>query len=355
MFSYFLRRLFWTGFVLLGVAVITFLLMHSIPGTPWQRLGPRAMQNVFISDATMRTLNQRYGLDLPLWRQFTRYMFGDVLSDGSFECGFICGHMGLSLRQLGRSVEEILFEPPENMGFWKSRFGYTLRLAGLAFLFTVALGLPLGIWSAIAGGYLSGVRSPFLGGQANRFSRWLERLVALLLAVGNSIPNFIVGLLLIVLLGSRLHLISIIPTWDRWQSWLTPALILALAPTAMLARLTRAALLEAMQGDYVRTARSKGLDETSILWRHILQNAAAPILTHLGPLLFELFAASFVIEIMFGFPGFGQEYYRAVTQMDYPMIMGLTLLYGIFVALANLLADMLCAVLDPRIREGLGR
>jgi ABC-type dipeptide/oligopeptide/nickel transport system permease component len=159
-------------------------------------------------------------------------------------------------------------------------------------------------------------------------------------------------LLLIVIFASELHLIPVRPNWEEPKDWFVPALILAIAPAGILARMTRTAVLENLNADYVRTARAKGLDERGVLWGHILKNASIPLLTHLGPVMFELIAASFVIELMFSFPGFGQEYYRSITRLDYPVILALTLLYGALIAIANLGSDILYAVLDPRIRLG---
>ncbi len=332
MLAYIVRRLFWTVWVLAGVSILAFLLIHNVPGSPWDPgSGQRAMTNLLVDDATQRTLNRRFGLDRPLLEQYVRYMLGWKGPHG-FECGFLCGNMGPSMHQQGRTVYEILFDPPEQASAWDSRFGYTLRLAGLSFLITLVVGLPLGVWSAYRR------NTPF------------DVITSLFMAVGMSMPNFVLGFLVIVLFASTLHLINVRPDWSNYRDWIAPAVVLSVAPIGMLARMARTAVLEAMRGDYVRTARSKGLDEPSILTIHIVKNAALPVLTHLGPVLFELIAASFVIEVMFGFPGFGREYYESITRLDYSMIMALTLLYGIFIAFANLVTDVLYVVLDPRIR-----
>lgn len=334
MLSYLIRRLLGTLLVLCGVAVLAFTLIHAIPGTPWDSNPQRrALSNARIDAMTMRYLDQRFGLDLPLPQQLFRYLIGWQGQDG-FECGFICGNLGPSMFQRGRTIRQILFQPPENGSVWESRFGYTLRLAGLAFLLTLAVGLPVGIWGAV------------------RRNSLFDLVSSLVMAVSMSIPNFVLGLLLIVLLASNLHWISVRPDWSDYRDWIVPATALALAPAGMLARVTRTAVLDALRGEYVRTARSKGLDEQTILTVHVLKNAAIPLLTHLGPVLFDLIAASFVVEVMFGFPGFGREYYESITRLDYSMMMSLTLLYGVFIAFANLLTDGLYAILDPRIRLG---
>lgn len=242
MIPFLARRLAGTLLVLLSIAILTFFLIHEIPGSPWDRqAGRRALANSFVSQSAIDNLNRRFGLDLPLWQQFTRYLIGYETDDG-WQCGYLCGHFGPSMFQQGRSIEEILFEPPENAGFWKSRFGYTLRLAGFALLITLIVGLPLGIYSA-----------------ARRKSAF-DVIASIFMAVGMSVPNFVLGLLLIIVFASNLHLINVRPDWNSLRDWIVPAVVLAITPTGMLARITRTAVLDVQHGDYVRTARSKGLD-----------------------------------------------------------------------------------------------
>jgi oligopeptide transport system permease protein len=334
MLRFLLHRLAWTIVVLIGVLLITFLLMHAMPGNPWDRpTAQRAMQNYMPSPEMIARLDRRFGFDLPVWRQFTRYVIGDVDEGGQFICGLICGDLGESTRQLGRPVRDILFGIPEGKtSFWDSRVGYTLRLAGLAFLFAVGLGLPIGVVAAV------------------RHDSRFDRASTLLMTMGMSIPNFAIGLLVVVTLASGLGLISVIPDWSQPQAWLVPAFLLAIAPMGSIGRMTRTATLEVMHRDYVRTARSKGLGESAVIARHVLRNALIPIVTLLGPVLVELIAGSFVIEAMFGFPGFGREYWLALTNLDYGMIAGVTLLYAGLIVLVNLLIDMLYGVIDPRVR-----
>ena len=334
MLRFLLHRLAWTIVVLIGVLLITFLLMHAMPGNPWDRTAAqRMMQNVQPGPEFYARLDRRFGFDLPLWRQFTRYVIGDVDRQGQFICGLICGDLGDSTRQIGRSVNDILFGVPEGKtSFWDSRVGYTLRLAGLAFVIAVGLGLPIGVRMAV-----------------KRNSRF-DRFWTLLTTIGMSIPNFVIGLVLLVTLASVLGLISVIPDWSQPHAWIVPALVLAVAPMGNIARMTRTATLEVLHRDYVRTARAKGLRESAVITRHVFRNALIPIVTLLGPVLVELIAGSFVIEAMFGFPGFGREYWLALTNLDYGMIAGVTLLYAGLIVLVNLIIDLLYGVLDPRVR-----
>jgi oligopeptide transport system permease protein len=334
MIKYLFQRILWVLMVLLGVSLLTFLLIHSISGDPWDNYSNnlRAMQRVSVSDTAKLLLEQRFGLDLPLWRQYTRYMFGDLDETGHFFCGAICGNLGPSIRQGGRSVQDILFSPPTNRTFWESRFGYSIRLTLLGFASAVLAGIPLGIVSAMR------AKSP------------LDRGISWGLAILVSIPNFVLGLLAIVFFASWLKLINVIPHWNNPQAWVVPVLVLAVVPMANLARITRASVLEAMSGDYVRTARAKGLTRRQTILFHVLRNALIPMVTFLGVTLIEVFAGSFIIENLFSFPGFGREYWLAVLALDYPMLIGLTLIYATGIVFANLLTEICYGWIDPRTR-----
>lgn len=285
-----------------------------------------------INPAVLKTLTQRYGLDKPVWQQFVIYLIGGPDEQGRFQCGFICGDLGPSMRQQGRTVDEILFEATEGKSLWQSRFFYSFRLALWVFMGAAALGIPIGVLAAI------------------RQGTWVDRTISVGTATSMAMPNFVIGLLAIIIFASGLNWISVRPSWSHPQDWILPILVLALAPAGMLARIARTATLEAAHGDYVRTARAKGLSEYQIISVHILKNAALPIITYAGPLLVEFVAFSFVIEAMFGFPGFGREYYEAILNRDYSMIMGITMLYGFAIILVNFLIDFLYGILDPRIR-----
>ncbi len=336
MFRFILSRLLWVALVLFGVSLVAFFLIHSIPGNPWyaelssQR---RAMLSHYLDPISIKLLNRQFGLDKPVWQQYIIYVFGGVDQDGKPFCGAICGNLGPSLHQRGRSVQSIIFFSPEEKGFWYSRFGYSARLAMYSFLFTAWVGILLGIAMAIA--------------QGSAFDRIASALITLTL----SIPSFVFGILLIIILASWLKLVKIVPVWEDPRAWIMPVFVLSVVPTAMLARLTRASVCMAMQGDFVRTARAKGGRKLRVVFRHVLPNAAIPIATALAPVMVELVAASFIVESLFGFPGIGRGYWQAVVSMDYPVMMGLTLLYSLGMVTANILAEALYGVLDPRIRS----
>ncbi len=321
--------------VLVGATLITFLLMHAIPGNPWSNFAnnPRPQLGLTLDPPLRRDLNRHFGLDLPLWRQFTRYVVGDVLEDGSFYCGAVCGNLGPSIWQRGRSVQDILFSAPEGKTYWQSRFGYSIRLVLFASLIAVGLGIPLGL--------VSGMK-PRSG---------LSRVISVVLAALMSIPNFVLGLLVIVVLVSWLHTFKVLPDWTIPSNWIVPAVVLAVMPMANIARVTHASLENTLGEDYVRTARGKGLSERRVMLVHVMRNAIVPIITFLGPTLMELFAGLMIVEVMFGFPGFGREYWESVLRLDYPMVMGLTLIYAVGIAIVNIAVEVLAEILDPRIRS----
>ena len=150
MFNFFLGRAARILLILLSVEILVFLLIHSIPGSPWDSNSDRvrAMSNMFVDTKTLERRGHYFGMDLPLWRQFTRYIIGDVHENGNFVCGVVCGNLGPSLRHVGRTVQDVLFRPPKGHGFWDSRFGYTIRLVSLSFAIVALSGIPLGVAAA---------------------------------------------------------------------------------------------------------------------------------------------------------------------------------------------------------------
>lgn len=329
MTSFVIRRLFWILPVLLIISLVTFLLMHAAPGGPWDR-DPTQRQ---VDQATQDRLNQEFGLDKPMWRQFTAYTLGDFDAEGQFVCGAICGNLGPSYRQRGRTVQDILFSVPEGKQFWESRFGYSLRLGLMSLLLAVIVGIPTGVLAAL------------------KQNTWIDYLSALIANIGISVPNFVIGIYLIIIFAVSLQWVTVVPrTWDEPRAWFIPALVLGFGTMAFTARLTRSSMVEVMRKDYVRTARAKGLREYVVIYQHMLKNALIPVVTVLGPALAGLVTGSFIIETMFAFPGIGREFVQAISNRDYSMILGTTLIYGVLIAFANLGVDIVYGFLDPRIR-----
>jgi oligopeptide transport system permease protein len=329
MIRYFIKRLLWLIPVIFVVSSITFFLMHHAPGGPWDR-DPSSRQ---VDAITQKRLNEYYGLDKPVWRQYIAYIIGDVNKEGSFDCGLICGNLGPSYRQRGRTVQDILFNASSGKSILYSRFGFSLRLALIALCMSVFIGIPVGILSAL-----------------NKNS-WIDYMSLFIVTAGISVPNFVIAIFLIIIFASWLHLVSIVPqNWDQIDVWILPAIVLGFNTMARTTRMTRASMLDVLNMDYVRTARAKGLPERWVVTRHMVRNALIPVVTILGPELASLVVGSFIIETIFSFPGMGRAYVTAIGQRDYSMIMGTTLIYAVMVALANMSVDFVYLFLDPRIR-----
>ena len=303
MAAYLIQRVLWILPVLVGVAVVTFVLMHQVPGGPWdqaKRLPPEALENV----------NRSYGLDEPLWEQFGRYVFGIARGD-----------LGVSFRDRNRPVADVLADG----------LRVSATLGGLALALSVTVGIGLGVASAL------------------RKNSLLDHGAVALATVAASVPSFILGMLLLVLFTAELHWL---PSggWGSPKQAIMPVLALSALPTAFIARVTRASMLDVLQEDFVRTARAKGLRERAVIWRHMLRNAMIPVLTVIGPVAAALITGSFIVEHVFSIPGIGRTFVEAIKGRDYGVIMGTTLLYTFVVVAANLAVDVLYAVLDPRIR-----
>jgi oligopeptide transport system permease protein len=328
MTTYLFRRFLWMIPVLLLVALITFTLMHQAPGGPWDRDLSRRQ----VDPTTQALLNKAFGLDKPLFFNFSG---GNPLDSQFFNYvwGAVQGDLGPSYRQRGRMVQEVLFEPPKDKPFWDSRFGYSVRLGILALTLAAIFGIPFGILAAL-----------------NR-NTIIDYIALFTSTIGISVPSFVLAIFLIILLAGKLNILKIIQRdWSSPGAWLVPAVVLGFGTFAYITRLTRSSLLEVMSQDYVRTAKSKGLAGHTIIGRHMLRNAMIPVMTILGPALAGLVTGSFIIETMFGFPGSGREYVMAISNRDYSMIMGTTLIYALLIVLANLTVDIMYGFLDPRIK-----
>jgi oligopeptide transport system permease protein len=328
MSTYLIRRFLWMIPVLLLVALITFTLMHQAPGGPWDRDLSRRQ----VDATTQAMLNKSFGLDKPLFFNFSG---GNPLDSQFFNYvwGAVQGDLGPSYRQRGRMVQEVLFEPPKGKPFWDSRFGYSLRLGLLALTLAALFGIPFGVMAALNRNTIVDYTALFTS------------------TIGISVPSFVLAIFLIILLAGKLNILKIIQRdWSSPGAWLVPAVVLGFGTFAYITRLTRSSLLEVMSQDYVRTAKSKGLGGRTIIVRHMLRNAMIPVLTILGPALAGLVTGSFIIETMFGFPGSGREYVIAISNRDYSMIMGTTLIYALLIVLANLTVDIMYGFLDPRIK-----
>ncbi|MGH8071985.1 MAG: ABC transporter permease [Candidatus Entotheonellia bacterium] len=308
MMPYLIRRVLWLIPTLLAMALVTFLVMHATPGSP---LEPEGGNNP-LSPAEQKNLAAKYGLDRPLWEQF-----------GLFLLNVLRGDFGNSYVYKTRTVAEILWEA----------FPVSLRLGAMALVIATCLGVGLGVLAAV-----------------HQNSLW-DYISVTTAMVAVSIPNFVMAVFLILLFS---FLIPVFPTggWGGPRDWVLPTVTLALAPMAIIARYTRSSMLEVIRADYIRTARAKGLAETAVISKHVLKNAFIPVLTLLGPLFAAVGTGSFFVESIFRVPGMGRFFVISMTGRDYPMIMAVVLCYGVFLAVMNLIVDLLYGVLDPRIRVG---
>jgi ABC-type dipeptide/oligopeptide/nickel transport system permease component len=308
MVPFLIRRVLWLIPTLLAMALVTFLVMHATPGSP---LEPEGGNNP-LSPEEQRNLAAKYGLDRPLWEQFGRFLGNAVRGD-----------FGHSYVYKTRSVAEILWDA----------FPVSLKLGTMALILATGLGVVLGIMAAI---------------HQNSFWDYFSVTAAM---VAVSIPNFVMAVFLILLFS---FLLPLFPTggWGGPRDWVLPTLTLSLAPMAIIARYTRASMLEVIRSDYIRTARAKGLSEQVVVVKHVLKNAFIPVLTLLGPLFAAVGTGSFFVESIFRVPGMGRFFVISMTGRDYPMIMAVVLCYGVFLAVMNLVVDILYGVLDPRIRVG---
>ena len=304
MAKYVIKRLLIGVVTLFVLATITFFLMHAIPGSPFTGEVSKLPSSV------RQTLIDYYGFDQPIHVQYVKYLRN-----------VIHGDFGMSLSHNGRSVTDII----------KLGVANSAALGAVAFLIAIVVGVALGSVAAFTK------------------KRWVKNVVALIATFGASVPSFLLALLMMMLFGVMLRWLPIVGL-SSWRHYILPGFALALAPIAMISRLTRTSLVEAMKQDYMVLAKSKGTSQRMIFLRHALKNAIIPVVTYAGPLLATLLTGSFVIETLFSVPGIGAEFVTSVSNRDYTMIMALTIYYGAFIILCNIVTDLITAVLDPRIR-----
>jgi oligopeptide transport system permease protein len=302
--TYIIRRVLILIPLLWAIATLTFFLMHAVPGGPFD-------SEKSLPPETMKALEQKYNLDGTVFEQYLHYLGNLVQFD-----------FGISFRQ-DRPVTEVLSEGMPT----------TLQLGLCAFAFALVIGLTLGVFSAV---YQNGP---------------IDYLAVFLATVGAAIPSFVLAVFLVLFFGLRLEWFDVIG-WEfgNYRQMVLPIVALGLYPAAFIARITRASMLEVLRTDYIRTARSKGLNEPGIILKHALRNALVPVLTVLGPILAGLATGSFIIEQYFAIPGIGRAFVNGVRDRDYGIIMGTTLLYAGVIAILNLLVDVAYAIVDPRIR-----
>ena len=305
MLSLILRRIGIAIPVLLTVITLTFLMVHSAPGGPFD-------EEKAVSPEVLIKLNEKYNLDQPLTAQYFDYL-----------SGILVGDFGPSFRYPGRSVTELI-----SIGL-----PVTFELALYSILFALAVGLLAGILGAL---------------KPNTPLDYIPMSTAM---IGICIPSIILGPSLILIFGIWLEWVPVSGWGYMPGDKLLPTLTLGTAYAAYCARLTRGGMLEILNQDFIRTARAKGLSETRVVVVHALRGGLTPVIAFLGPAMAGLLAGSFVVETIFGIPGLGRFYVEAAFNRDYTMILGSSIFFSFLIIFFNLISDLVAAALNPKLRD----
>lgn len=303
MFRYVLKR------VLIGIVTLfllssaTFFLMKATPGSP-------ISSEKYKNQAQRELAIKKYNLDKPVFEQYTIYMED-----------LIHGDLGESMVRSGREVSDTITQS----------FPVTARLGSTAFATALVIGITLGTVAALSK------------------RKWVNNLCMFIATIGVSVPSFLIGILLMIVLGVKLKLFPFVGL-DTPANYVLPVMALSFYPISMICRLTRSSMLEVMKQDYIILARSKGTSYKKVVIKHALKNAMIPVITYAGPAFAYMLTGSFVIESLFAIPGIGREMVSSIQTRDYPMIMGLTIFLGFLVITFNIITDILSAVVDPRIK-----
>lgn len=300
---YYVKRVIAMLITLFLVITLTFVMLHIIPGGPFTR-------EKVLPEAVLKALEARYHLDKSLFAQYIDYLRGIIHLD-----------LGPSFQRIGYSVNELI----------ANGFPISAKIGLVTVVASLGLGIPFGIISAL------------------KQNKWQDQTLRIVATLGVTIPNFVVGTLLIYFLGVKLGLI---PTFGLRgaSSYIGPVIALGGFEIAFITRLMRSSMLEVLQQDYIRTARAKGLSEFRVLAKHAMKNALIPIVTFTGPMIAAVLTGSFVIERIFAIPGMGKLFVESVSNRDYTVVMGSTVFYAAFLIVMILLVDIVYGFIDPRIK-----
>lgn len=301
--GYALKRVFSALLTILLITTLTFIMMHSIPGGPFTR-------EKEIPAEILKALNEKYNLDAPLHEQYFDYMKGLLKFD-----------LGPSFSKTGTTVNELL----------AAGFPASAKIGGLASILIVALGIPLGIISAL------------------KQNKPIDYFVMFMATLGVTIPSFVMATLIIYVFAGVLHWL---PSFgiETPLGYIGPVLALAGYSLSFVSRLTRSSMLEVLRQDYIRTARANGIREFKVLAKHAVRNALIPVVTYVGPMVAGIMTGSFVIEKIFAIPGMGRYFVDSVGNRDYTTIVGMTVFYSVFYIVMILFVDLLYGFIDPRIK-----
>ncbi len=309
MLRFALNRIFWLVPTLLAMAAITFGIMHATPGSPFNVSDKQRPEDI-------ARLEALYGLDKPLPEQFVLYVWNALHFD-----------FGISYSARPQTVNDIIGRT----------FPISLHLGIMALIFAIGVGMLLGVLAAV------------------NQNGWIDYFSVTLAILFYSMPSFVMGFLLILIFAVYLPDLGLnlgfrVGGWERPQDWILPTIALAAAPLATLARYTRSSMIEVIRSDFVRTARAKGLTDQGVVSKHVLKNALIPVVTLIGPIFAAVGTGSFFVEEVFNIPGMGKFFVTSMQTKDQTMILAVVLIYGIFLAVMNLLVDLIYGLIDPRIR-----
>lgn len=299
---YILKRIFLAILTVWIVITVTFFVTRAVPGGPF--LGEKAL-----SAEAEAALNAKYGLDKPVIEQYFTY-----LSDIIFRFDF-----GPSLKDRGRDVVEIIADGMR----------VSIKLGLCAAAIAVVSGIVLGAVAAL------------------RRNKFLDKVIMVVTTAFVSMPSFIMGTLLLLVIAQYLHWVP--ANGAMKGGMILPVITLSLYPAAYITRLTRSSMLDVLGQDYIRTARAKGVSPVKVIFGHALKNSLIPVITYLGPMLAYIVTGSLVVEQIFAVPGIGRDFVNSITNRDYPLIMGTTIMLATLIVVMNLLSDIMYKVVDPRI------
>ena len=308
MSSYLTFRILKGAFVVVLISVLTFIVMRMMPGDPvFLLLGEGQIP---ITEAQIEAIRAKWGLDRPLHEQY--FVWAGNLLRGDF---------GQSLIRAGVPVRDMIFEAMPVTALLNA---YALGLA-------ILIALPLGIAAAV------------------RRNTWVDYSTNVISALGIATPNFWLALMLIVVFALQLRWLP--PFGLRsWQGYILPVIVIATEEMAVLMRITRGAVLELLPQDFVRTARSKGVAERGVLYRHVVSNALLPVVTVVGFRIAFILSGTIIVETVFALPGIGRLFVDSVLRLDYQVVQSLVVVFAVLVVVINLATDMIYALVDPRIR-----
>ena len=311
MAKYILKRVLMAVITLFIVICLTFFLMNAVPGTPW-------LSEKTPTQATIDALNAKYGLDQPVIVQLGKYLENLIHLD-----------FGTSIKmQKDRPVLDIIL----------TMFPISAGIGAIAIIWAILVGVPLGCLAAYKRG------------------TWVDSLLRVICTLGISMPGFVVATMLLHLLTGGIEGLKLFPTMfdGTAKSYVLPCLALGFYPMCYLSRQTRTAMLDAINQEYIKTARAKGLKNGKIIFKHALRNAMIPVLTYLGPQIAFTLCGGFVVETVFSIPGLGRYFIQSIINRDYPLIMGTTIFLAAFIIVMNLIVDLLYKLVDPRINLSKG-